>query len=443
MTSIGAANLKSHDDNRLGQGSNGVTIRPRVAMVQDGARLHYAIPLALQRAGILERVFTSYYVTPGSPADLAGRVIAKFNRPLGQRMLQRRCDELDHRKVVQNPWLGFREYLSRPGVTHSIEHMQRTSGWYGRWIRRKGLGQANALMGFLRNVDPGLLEHCRGRGMAVVGEQTTAPVAAEIHEITLQHQRWPGWEPKMSLDDIQRFEPLQARNWKAVHHITCASEYVRDGIVAQGVRPERISVIPYPFNGSKSAVFDRTHRSGPLTVGMVGSASLRKGAPYFFEVARRFRPSEARFVLIGKIALEPSMVERHRGHVELIGAVSRREVERWLGQFDVFFFPATCEGSAGSVIEAMASCLPVVTCPNSGTYARDGIEAFIRPYDDIAGCEECIRRLLEDGQLRSQMGLEARRRVETYDIDFYSRSISHLFSTLVNMPALKDAEPCG
>jgi hypothetical protein len=39
---------------------------PRVAMIQDGARLRYTVPLAMQRAGILERVYADWFVRKGS-----------------------------------------------------------------------------------------------------------------------------------------------------------------------------------------------------------------------------------------------------------------------------------------------------------------------------------------------------------------------------------------
>ena len=62
--------------------------RPSVAVIQDGARLHYALPLALQREGALDAAFTDWFVRPGSrdaapPANM---------RPPTKRLGKRQAD---------------------------------------------------------------------------------------------------------------------------------------------------------------------------------------------------------------------------------------------------------------------------------------------------------------------------------------------------------------
>jgi glycosyltransferase involved in cell wall biosynthesis len=117
--------------------------------------------------------------------------------------------------------------------------------------------------------------------------------------------------------------------------------------------------------------------------------------------------------------------------VEFTGPVPRSGVKNWLRKFDLFFFPSTCEGSAGAVMEAMASGLPVVTTYNSGSRVRDGIEGFIRPCDDIDGFEQAIRRLDDDRDLLLSMGHAARQRVEAYGLEAYQSDLRELFSGIL------------
>src|SRR5262245_7734160 len=91
--------------------------RPRVAVVQDGARLHYALPLALHRAGLLERVFSEFYAPPGSGAAAVARTVARVRPALGRRMAQRHSTELPDDLVVRNPWLLVPHTLARFGVS--------------------------------------------------------------------------------------------------------------------------------------------------------------------------------------------------------------------------------------------------------------------------------------------------------------------------------------
>ena len=163
-----------------------------------------------------------------------------------------------------------------------------------------------------------------------------------------------------------------------------------------------------------------------MTVGFVGAVGLRKGAPYFMEVARRISSERLKFVMVGPLHLRPEVVSRYGSAVQFVGGVSRGEVAQWLSRFDILFFPTTCEGSAGSLMEAMASGLPVVTSPNSGTVARDGVEGFLAAYDDAATLSERILRLAQDEGLRQRMGQAARRRAEEFNLDWYSREIGRL-----------------
>lgn len=199
----------------------------------------------------------------------------------------------------------------------------------------------------------------------------------------------------------------------------------------QGVNPNRVTVIPYPIDTDPVAAVDRTDRSGPVTVGFVGSVSLRKGAPCFLEVAKRFDPRRVRFVMVGPVTLDRHVVADHRGEVELVGEVARSDVEAQLTQFDVFFFPSTCEGSAGAVMEALASGLPVVTSPNSGSVVRDGIEGFVRQCNNVDSYASSIEQLVDDVNLRQRMARAARLRAEQFNLDWYSNELAGMFRSLV------------
>jgi len=405
--------------------------RPRVAIVQDSARLHYALPLALQRAGILERMYTDLFSTQRSALSVASRVLAKLKPGLGRPIAGRRCDELEPARVSSNPWITLRYHRRRPSDPVPASFWIWSCEQISDWVRRIGLGEANALMGFINSIHPSLLSYARQRGLVTVGDQMIAPIGVELKEATLQKSRFEGWEPSYSLEELRNLEPFQHETWRQLDHFTCASEYVCRGLVSEGVDASRITVIPYPIELDRSSPVERSRRRVPMTVGFVGAVNLRKGAPYFFEVARRFRPGQIRFVMVGKVGLDKAVADAHRGHVELVGLVPRTEVKRFLSEFDVFLFPSTCEGSAGAVIEAMAAGMPVVASPNSGTFARDGIEGFIRPYDDVDGMTACLESLRDDAELRDRMGHAARARVEQFDVNAYAGRAFEMFSQLL------------
>jgi glycosyltransferase involved in cell wall biosynthesis len=263
-----------------------------------------------------------------------------------------------------------------------------------------------------------------------------APAVVQRAEEEQQASAWRSWPPTSEFVDVDFVHAMEARTWVAAHHVTCPSEYVRDGLLQAHVPANKISVIPYPIDTRSYPFVDRRDRRGPPTIGFVGSVALRKGAPAFIEVARRFDPKQARFVMVGPVATEIAQKARQASSVELVGAVPRGEVRHWLERFDVFFFPSTCEGSAGAVREAMATGLPVVTTPNSGSVVRNGIEGFLVRCNDVDAFEGCLAQLIGDPACRVHMGRAARRQASNFDLDWYSRQLRALFDRLLETQAV-------
>lgn len=405
---------------------------PRVLVVQDGARLHYAIPVALQRAGALERVFVDWYVKPYSVEAVIATLASRLRPALGSRMRQRAHPELDRSRIVTNARLAYKQVRSRRRFETPEDFYAWSSDLVGRWILRDGFGRANGIFGFVRNISPELCERGRAAGLAVVADQIIAPMAEERRQAAIQAQRFPEWgqsTPRANEDLVERVEQ---RTWAAAHHLTCASEYVRDTLKAAGVPADKISVLPYPIDAAHFAFIDRSSRQAPVTVGAVGTIGLRKGTPYFLQVARRL--PHVRFTLVGPIATDRGLLAGYP-NVTVVGPVPRGQIAAELAKFDVLLFPSTCEGSAGSVMEAMASGLPVVTSPNAGTVVRHGVEGFVHEYDDVESLAASVDALASDATRRTEMSRAARTRAESFNLDRYGEGLVQAFQAAIAVRA--------
>lgn len=399
----------------------------RVALLQDGARLHYAVPAALHRAGLLERMFTDWFVRPGTLETRLARLVSPWHATLAGAMAGRWCSDLEGARIDTNPLLTCRSRLGRRRFGLDVDYYRWVAERVARRVLRRGFGDAEAIMGYVRNIHPELLEAARHLGLMPVADQIIAPAAVELAEAQHRRQRWPGFDAEQHDVELMAYARWEQQTWPLLDRITCGSDYVKAGLVAQGLDAERISVLPYPIDADAVPVPDRADRRGTLTVGFVGAVSARKGAPCFFEVARRFARQRVRFVMVGESALDTDVLAAARGTVELTGKVARGAVPSHLAQFDLFFFPSTCEGSAGAVMEALAAGLPVVTSPQSGSVVRDGIEGFVCPCDDVDQYAERIGQLVADAELRHDMGRAARHRAEQFNLDWYSRELAGVF----------------
>jgi glycosyltransferase involved in cell wall biosynthesis len=407
------------------------SISPKVCVIQDGARRNYMVPLALQEIGILDRVFTDWYAEDRSITKGFSQLVRRFDKIRGQKMLDRHRAGLDGRRILSCPLLALRCELARNQFSSSEEYFEWFSLKFARWVRSKGMGESNSVYGYIRNVHPRLWDFASSKGLHTVGDQMIAPSAVERREFHLQQERWPGWETNPTNCIWELVDQMERESWDLLDHIICGSDYVKDGLIAEGVESSKVSVTPYLPSGAGFPFVERKWDPKPTIVGFTGAVGLRKGAPYFLEVAKHFDPKLVKFVMVGKIGLDKQVLEGNLGNVELTGAVPRSQIQSWLNRFDIFFFPSTCEGCAGSVVEAMDTGLPIVTTRNSGTIVRDGVEGFVRDYTDISGFVDAIQKLVDDPELRHRTGVASRLRNDQFTLDSYSTNLGSLFSSLL------------
>ena len=99
------------------------------------------------------------------------------------------------------------------------------------------------------------------------------------------------------------------------------------------------------------------------------------------------------------------------GHVHLLGV--QRDVASLLAAADIFFLPSRIEGFPNALMEAMAAGLPIVASNVGGIpdLVRDGHDGFLHEATDVEGMAKSVQKLLDDAELRAQMGKNGRQRV--------------------------------
>ncbi len=249
-------------------------------MIQDGARLRYMVPLALQNVGMLERVFIDWFVRRGSLEEKIAGMGSKFNPKLGKRMAERSCAELDPSRVIRSPLRALRLKLGMRRLPSAEDAYIWHSHETAKWVLKKGFGQANAVYGFVRNAAPEIFQKARSAGLRTCGDQMIAPLEVELAEMKRQIERWPGFRDRESVQMHQGYLDFERATWQHLDRITCASDYVREGLISVGIPAERIGVIPYPWPQGAASGLERKKvgkEVRPLLVGFVGAVGLRKG----------------------------------------------------------------------------------------------------------------------------------------------------------------------
>ena len=388
-----------------------------VVAAQIGARMHYAVPAILQRAGMLERLYTDAC----APRRL--RPLLKMASGVGPASLRRWLGRVPAgvppEKIVSFTALGLEYYKRRTAPIPGA--LTAANLWVGpqlcRRVINRGLGNAIATFTY-NSAGLELMQYARSVGVRTVMEQTIAAASVEDRLIEVEESDYPQWELPRAKDPFRlAFSEREQIEWHAADAILCGSEFVRDSIRACGGPVERCRVVPYGVRPPCHFV-QRERLHLPLRVLVAGTVGLRKGAPYVQAAAKTLK-GKSEFRMAGQLDITPYAQKLLSEHVTLLGAVPRSEIHRQFEWADVFLLPSLCEGSATVCYEALSFGLPVITTPNAGSVVRDGVDGFIVPIRDSAAIEDSILRLADDEDLWSRMSANALARASEYTVEEY------------------------
>ncbi len=390
---------------------------------QLGARMHYAIPRMLHRAGRLHRCYTDICGSFGWPRWLR-RLPAAWQPVALRRLTGRLVPDLPRERVVSFAGLGLAYAWQRYGA-HTPGDETRAAIWAGQALSRavlaRGFDGANGVVAYSGECLE-LLQAAHKAGLWTAVEQTIAPRPIVDRILAEEHEAFPGWQMPLLADAYANaFAARERSEWEAADLILCGSTFVRDGIAALGGPADRCIVVPYGVD-ARFAVPQRPSHGGPLRVLTVGEVGLRKGSPYVIAAARRLAGG-ATFRMVGTCSLLPEVRSKAAAAVEFTGPVPRAEILRHFAWADIFLLPSMCEGSATVVYEALAAGLPVICTANTGSVVRDGIDGYIVPIRDVEAIVDRLQQLATNANVRREMSDAAISRAANFSLQTYSNRL--------------------
>ena len=123
--------------------------------------------------------------------------------------------------------------------------------------------------------------------------------------------------------------------------------------------------------------------------------------------------------------------------VKLLGRRSRSQVGALLRESDVLLQPSVSEGMPVSILEAMATGLPVVAadCGGVAEAVQDGVEGFVVPPRDPVALADALEAIAGLPDAGAEMGQAARCRVlQEFDISDQIARFENLYAELSGGP---------
>ena len=237
----------------------------------------------------------------------------------------------------------------------------------------------------------------------------------------------------------------KSRAQLAVFHccdrVVCNSRAAADRLMAEGLPPNRIAVIPNALNSvsfsSTTPLLDRS--SFLFRVGMIARMNTASKNHHTFLRAAAIvghKLPNAEFVLAGDGPLRPELesLTRKLGISERVRFVGdRRDIPAVLASIDVSVLPSLSESLSNAVLESMAAGIPVIASNVGGNpelIAAD--RGLLVPPNDASALASAIEQVLLNPRMRSEFGNNSRKFVQSnFSIDAMRQRYEELYSELL------------
>lgn len=280
----------------------------------------------------------------------------------------------------------------------------------------------------------------------------SGPVAATLrllrgtpYIVSLRGGDVPGHQPEQLARAHRLMRPLLTGVWRRAAGVVAPSDGLRR--LAETSAPDvPVTVIP---NGVDTDVFCPASKMGMRSrqprLLYVGRVSEEKGLGDILPALCMVKDSAWTLDIVGDGPLRPDLERRVAdaglgGRVQFRGWRAREDMPEVYRHADIFIFPSRGEGLPNTVLEAMASALPVVAVRAMGTDEAVVHEetGYLVPMGDAGAFAARLAAVLADESLRDKLGQAGRQRAAQF---FSWENGSQMYAEMCRA-IVREPKPC-
>jgi teichuronic acid biosynthesis glycosyltransferase TuaC len=227
--------------------------------------------------------------------------------------------------------------------------------------------------------------------------------------------------------------------YRSACRVICISDKVCDQVIEGAAAPVDTAVV---YNGVDPQVFTPSNPEPvPAVILSVGNLIPIKGHELLLRALAviQHRHSDLSWEIIGEGAERTRLekLSRQLGlaeKVRFLGRQSRSEVAEAMRRCTIFALPSRYEGLGCVYLEAMSAAKPVIACRGQGIeeVIQHGINGWLVDPDDLEGLTEALSMLLQNAQLRQEMGAAARNTIlQSFTLAYQAARLVRLYKECV------------
>lgn len=229
--------------------------------------------------------------------------------------------------------------------------------------------------------------------------------------------------------------------------VLACSHSAQAALEAQGLRPERVRVVPHGFSPAglehtpDPALRRELGAEGCFLVGYVGRLVPEKGVDLLLEALAAL-PPHFMLAVVGSGRAGEQLRERSRSlglgeRVLWLGRFERPQLPRFLSTLDALVLPSRSipqwQEQYGAVLVEAMLCETAVVGSSSGAIPEViGDTGLVFPEGNAGALAECLRRLADDPALRRELTAAGRpRALREFSLDTYLTRLLAVFGEIV------------
>ena len=164
----------------------------------------------------------------------------------------------------------------------------------------------------------------------------------------------------------------------------------------------------------------------------VGRVEAAKGIYYILEAFRQLQNLNIELIVVGDVLNQREELEAYTSNARFLGLKRRDEMPEYYKEADVFILSSLWEGSSLSMLEALATGLPVIASKYSCApeVVTEYEEGFVIEPRDIEQLKDRIRWFYNNADKIPEMSVAARKTAENYTWIQYGEKISKIVNSL-------------